>query len=299
MNAPLPTTIDDYLAQLRATLRDADPALVQDALYDAEEYLRGELAEHPDEPEAAVIARVASSYGAPAEVAEIYRDTETRVVRALAAPRAEPRPGALGRFFAVAADPRTWGALFYLLLSLATGIVYFTVAVTGLSLSAGLLVLIIGIPFLLLFLGVTRVLSLVEGRLVEVMLGVRMPRRPLYADRTRPWTARIGELVKDPRTWSTLFYQVLMLPLGVGYFTVTVTMLALSFGLIAGSIVQGLAGLGIGDFELQTYPAWLGELWMQPVFFAAGVLILFGFLHFARGLGKLHGAVAKALLVKA
>ena len=40
----LPTTIPQYLAQLRAALEGADPAMVQDALYDAEEYLRSELA---------------------------------------------------------------------------------------------------------------------------------------------------------------------------------------------------------------------------------------------------------------
>ena len=59
MNAtqqPLPTTIPDYLAQLRTALAGADAALVQDALYDAEEYLRSELAEHPDQTEAEVIA---------------------------------------------------------------------------------------------------------------------------------------------------------------------------------------------------------------------------------------------------
>ena len=43
MNAP--RTIPEYLDQLRAALAGADPALVQDALYDAEEYLRSELAE--------------------------------------------------------------------------------------------------------------------------------------------------------------------------------------------------------------------------------------------------------------
>ena len=42
---PLPTTIPEYLEQLRAALRGADPAMVQDALYDAEEYLRAELSD--------------------------------------------------------------------------------------------------------------------------------------------------------------------------------------------------------------------------------------------------------------
>jgi uncharacterized membrane protein len=40
----LPTSIPEYLEQLRAALSGADPAMIQDALYDAEEYLRSELA---------------------------------------------------------------------------------------------------------------------------------------------------------------------------------------------------------------------------------------------------------------
>ncbi len=40
MTAALPTTIPAYLEQLRRSLAGADPALIQDALYDAEEYLR-------------------------------------------------------------------------------------------------------------------------------------------------------------------------------------------------------------------------------------------------------------------
>ncbi len=62
-----------------------------------------------------------------------------------------------------------------------------------------------------------RLLSLVEGRLIEVMLGERMPRRPLYADRERPLLTRIGAMFTDPRTWSTQLYFLLMLPLGIVY----------------------------------------------------------------------------------
>ena len=38
MNIALPSTIPAYLAQLRRSLEGADPAMIQDALYDAEEY---------------------------------------------------------------------------------------------------------------------------------------------------------------------------------------------------------------------------------------------------------------------
>ena len=156
----LPTTIPEYLDQLRSALTGADPAMVQDAMYDAEEYLRSELAEQAGKSEAEVIASVASSYGAPEEVAEIYRDTEVTVNRALRAPTPPKRKSVLGKFFGVLVDPRTYGALFYMLLSLATGIVYFTVVTTGMSMSIGLLVLIIGIPLLLMFMGMYRVMTL-------------------------------------------------------------------------------------------------------------------------------------------
>ena len=54
---------------------------------------------------------------------------------------------------------------------------YFTWAVVGASLSVSLLILIIGVPLLVLFLGSIRALAFIEGRMVEVLLGVRMPRR--------------------------------------------------------------------------------------------------------------------------
>jgi putative sensor protein/HAAS domain-containing protein len=300
---PLPTTIPDYLAQLRVALAGADPALVQDALYDAEEYLRSELAEHPDQSEAEVIAAVAGSYGAPEEVAGIYRDTEVKVQTALRAPPPPARTSALGRFFGVAADPRTYGAMFYSILALATGIFYFTWVVAGISMSAGLSLIIIGIPFVILFLGSVRLLSLVEGRIVEVMLGERMPRRPVYADRDRPVLTRIGEMFTDPRTWSTLLYMLAMLPLGILYFTLATTLLATSLTLV---VAPPLAALGAFDGwsmsgSLVSYwePGSTLDVWELPIAFACGVVLLFATLHLLRGIGRMHGAIAKQLLVKA
>jgi len=298
MNAALPTTIPAYLEQLRRALAGADPALVQDALYDAEEYLRSELGENPGKSEAEVIASVAGSYGAPEEVADIYRDTEAKVQTALRPPAPAPRRSALGRFFGVAADPRTYGALFYMLLALATGIFYFTWTVTGASLSAGLAVLIIGIPFTILFIGSTRILSLVEGRIVEVMLGERMPRRPLYSERGKPLMQRIGAMFTDPRTWSTLLYFLAMLPLGIAYFTIVVTLLSVSLAFIAAPVAV-LFGLGRGEIwvdqiNLVPHVDWW---WQLPLLFVAGVALLFATLHLARGIGRLHGLFAKHLLV--
>lgn len=297
MDAALPTSIPAYLDRLRAALAGADPALVQDALYDAEEYLRAELAEHPGKSEAEVIAAVAGSYGAPDEVADIYRETEAKVQVALRPPPPPARRSALGAFFGVAVDPRTYAALFYLLLSLATGIFYFTWVVTGFSVSLGMAVTVIGAPLLILFFASVRVLSLVEGRLVEVMLGERMPRRPLHAGPEQPLLNRIGELFTDPRMWSTLLYFVLMLPLGIVYFTLVVVLLAVSlaFLLCPLALLPGLhMNVWMFGFDVpQAAP------WLLPAFSVAGLLLLFATLHVARGIGRLHGRLAKHLLVKA
>ena len=87
MNRSAPRSIDQYLRQLREELAGADSALIQDALYDAEEYLRAEVAAHPDKSESDVLELIASTYGAPDEVASAYRDTEIKVKAAMATPR--------------------------------------------------------------------------------------------------------------------------------------------------------------------------------------------------------------------
>ena len=296
MNRPAPRSIDQYLEQLRDALKSEDPALVQDALYDAEEYLRAEVAQHAGKSEADVLELIASTYGAPDEVAEAYRTTE-KTVRAATRPVPPPaRRTLIGRFFGVYADSRAWSAIFYMLLALATGIFYFTVAVTGLSMSAGLAILIIGVPFFLAFIGLTRVLSLVEGRIVEGLLGVRMPRRPLRSTQGLTFGARIKEMLVDRRTWTTILYMLLMLPLGICYFVAAVAGVAVSVGAIVAPAIAALHSTGYIDGDVQfngTVLTWLDAL----PYTVLGVLTLTAFMHLARFVGGLHGNLARALLL--
>lgn len=289
--------VEQYLAALRESLRGADPALIQDALYDAEEHLRAELAQAPaGDSESDVLARIVTSYGAPEEVADAYRANEVKVRAALRTPQPAPRSTAFGRFFGVYLDPRAYLSLLYLTLCLMTGIVYFTFAVTGLSMSAGLAILIIGIPFFLLFIGASRGVALAEGRLVEAMLGTRMPRRPVYPDRQGPWYARIVDMLTDRRTWTTLIYLLMMLPLGVFYFTFVVVGITVSVAVTMAPIFMLLYHFGIVQID--------GELHMEyphpallPLMSILGIVLLTITLHLARGLGNLHGLLAKNLLV--
>jgi uncharacterized membrane protein len=302
MNRSAPRSIDQYLRQLREELAGADSALIQDALYDAEEYLRAEVAAHPDKSEADVLELIASTYGAPDEVATAYRDTEVKVKAAMATPRKEAK-SAMGRFFGVFLDPRTYTSLFLMLLGLPRGIIYFVLAVTGLSLSAGFSVLIIGVPFFLMFTAICRVVSLAEGRLIEAMTGVRMPRRPVYQGTALGFWARIGEMLKDPRTWTTIAYFVLMLPMGILYFVIAVAGLSVSLSLTALPIigVLGQAGwFGLGGVEVfsTAQPEWVFHTGFAiPLLGLAGVLLLTSLMHLARGTGKLQAMFAKSMLV--
>ncbi|MHC1783094.1 MAG: sensor domain-containing protein [Anaerolineaceae bacterium] len=165
----------------------------------------------------------------PASVRHLPRPS----VRMITAP---PLPA----FLAVFSDPAAWGSLLYMLVSLVTGIIYFTWAVTGISLSVGLLVLIISLPFIGLFFLSVRGLALVEGRIVEALLGVRMPRRPIFLDSKLSWWGRFKVLFTSKHTWLAMVYMILMLPLGVIYFSVFVTLISLALELYrrpAGAVV--------------------------------------------------------------
>ena len=302
MTRNAPRSIDQYLKALREELAGEDAALIQDALYDAEEYLRAEVAAHADKSESDVLELIASTYGAPDEVASAYRDTEVKVRAAMATPRKEPK-SAWGRFFGVFLDPRAYTSLFFMFLALATGIVYFVLAVTGLSLSVGFSVLIIGVPFFLIFMAVCRVVSLAEGRLIEAMTGARMPRRPVYQGTALGFWARIGEMLKDRRTWTTIAYFLSMLPIGIIYFVLAVAGLSISLTLIALPIAvvlsqAGWFGISASEVFSTAQPEWIFNTGFGiPILGVAGVLLLTSLMHLARGIGRLHAMYAKAMLV--
>jgi uncharacterized membrane protein len=299
MPAHQPETVADYLAQLRRALKGAPAGLIADALADCEDHLNNEIAQNPDLKEPQILAGVIETYGTPDEIAEEYRDMEDTISTPFPQPESRGEERRFG-FFNVVSDPRTYGALLYMLLSLATGIFYFTWTVTGISLSFGLAILIIGVPFALLFVASIRVLSHVEGRIVEALLGVRMPRRlPAGPAADEGLWTKIKETFTDIRTWSSMFYMLLMLPLGITYFVVGVVGLSVSLGVTAGSIyslVTGESHIQIGDAPyLQHFLHTAPGLFVLALL---GILLFFVVLHVARAIGWVHGKIAEGLLVR-
>jgi uncharacterized membrane protein len=289
----------EYLDSLERALSGSDPATVRDAGVDAEEHLRSALeaaeAEAPDVPEDELIRGIIEDYGTPEEVADAYRRIEKYSTPVLAGKRKNGDRSAAAKFFGVLVDPRAYGAMFYMLFSLLTGIIYFTWAVTGLSLSAGFAVMIFGIPFFGLFLLSVQGLMLVEGRIIEALSGIRMPRRPVAARKGLGAWRKFVELVRDKRTWTSILYMVLQLFFGIMHFTVTVTLLSFSLSFLLRPVLEYSFDVPMMQIRQTSY--WTPG-WFMPFMVLFGALLLVVTLHAARGMTRLHGKWAKFMLVR-
>jgi hypothetical protein len=113
-------------------------------------------------------------------------------------------------------------------------------------------------------------------------------------------------MLKDVRTWTTLLYLLLMLPVGIIYFTVAVTALSAGLALAAtpflvvaqrlGLLTQATAlaeDVPIGDIALAQH-----SLLSALLLGVLGVLIVTLLMHVARGVARGHARLAKALLVE-
>ena len=182
-----------------------------------------------------------------------------------------------------------------MLLSLPLGILYFTWAVTGLSLSLGLAILIFGLVFFLFFLSTVRAVARVECRIVEALLGERMPRRPSVVPPQGTWTERLKFWTTDRRTWLTILYMILRLPLGIVYFVVVITLLSFAFSFTVGPFAQ----LFFDYPMIQAFGnSYYLPFWAFPGLWLLGALTLLLLMHVARGLGRLHAQLAKAMLAR-
>ncbi|MBN2070124.1 MAG: sensor domain-containing protein [Candidatus Krumholzibacteriota bacterium] len=291
--------INEYLASLKKALAGCDPATVQDALSDAEEHfwtaLNQAREESPDISEQEVIAAEIEKFGPPGEIASAYMEIESRIRPAMNVQSGTVKKSASARFFGVFTDPRAYGALFYMFFSLFLGIFYFTWTVSGLSISIGVMILIIGLPFFGFFLMSVRGIALVDGRIIEALLGERMPRRPIYSKRPENWRDRLIFLFTDPLVWKTVVYNIMMLPLSILYFTLTITSISISLTLILRPVLEYVFHLPM--IQNNDWSYWTPG-YLMPVAVALGILWFFLTLHMARGLGRMQARIAKNMLVR-
>jgi hypothetical protein len=95
--------------------------------------------------------------------------------------------------------------------------------------------------------------------------------------------------------------MVLMLPLGIIYFTAMVTFLSVGLAFTFAPILYVFADrryVNVSMDDISIGFMYLPPVVSLPLMLLLGVLLTFATLHLARGVGYLHGQLAKHLLVK-
>ena len=291
--------VKGYLANLKKELGgSADPALVQDALSDAETHLstalEEELSRNPDLSEEDILSPIIEKYGRPSEVAAAYLMVEPYISPALARAVRSDKRSIWGKYFGVLTEARAWSAFFYMLIAFIPGILFGGWALFGGLISAFSLLFIIGLPIFGLFLLSLRGIVLLEGRIVEALLGVRMPRRPKFIQKGLSWSDRYIALVKDKYSWRALVYTLLLLPLGLFYSAFFSLLFVFSLSFITSPVLELVFRIPLDLFGDNVFT----PVWLLPIVCVAGFMLLPLVFHLAKLVGKVHGRFAKSMIVR-
>ena len=119
----------------------------------------------------------------------------------------------------------TAGSIVYLLLSFPLGLIYFLIAVIGLSVGLGTIAIWVGLPILFVTLVAIRGMAALERQLVVGLLHFPIPSRPArHSETRRTFIQYLRDMLRDQYTWTSLLYMILKLPLGIVSFTLALTL---------------------------------------------------------------------------
>jgi len=182
-------------------------------------------------------------------------------------------------FFGVYGNAKTYTSLVYLLLTFPLGIAFFVYAITGFSVSLGLIFTFVGIFLVYIFLWSK---PYYEGTLLRKALN------------------SLG----DSRIWKTLLYFLFpAMPFGIAAFTIVVTLLSVSLGAISFPIVYVVEIFRGNYFEWVYFvfdnwaPTWLKFvlLILIPI---VGFFLLTATLHLTNTLALAHGRMVRGILIR-
>src|SRR5471030_123921 len=95
-------------------------------------------------------------------------------------------------------------------------VITFTLTLTGLGLSIGLLpAFLLGLPVLVATVYLVHGMAIMERRRAMVFMDVDLPARPMVAKPAQSWLRRCAALTVPPEFWKEACYSLLLLPLGV------------------------------------------------------------------------------------
>jgi hypothetical protein len=281
--------INAYLSQLRLELQGQPAGFIQDVLCDAESHLYDALDENTPED----IQDIINSYGSVADIASNYIQLEADTQEYLNG-RDNKSPRFNG-FFAPLLRPADYKSLGYFFIASPLSIAYFGWLVVF-GVPSFLLSLVgIGIPLLALFLKIQCHVALFEGQLVDLLLGVRMPRRATQLNSSRASGKGVVQsamrAIESPRGWKVTLYTLIQLPLSATYFCLGCLLFIGSLAVIATPVIDPIIHHYSPHLLVDIQWYWF------PVTTLVGMVGLTLSLHISRTLAMLHSSVATYLLI--
>jgi signal transduction histidine kinase len=190
-------------------------------------------------------------------------------------------------------DIRVWKAAVYLPLTFGLAVGWFVILVAGVSVSAALTIVWVGLLGFALLDVLLRGGSMLDRKLVGWVYGVRIPNpyRPIQGKKLRD-TAKI--MITDPATWKDLAYQVVRIPLAFCYFVVSAVMWGFTSMFLAAPLLSTADDSPVINIDLITYEvdSVAKGLALVPI----GVLAFVVCLYVVKAMSIVDLAVAKALL---
>ena len=183
----------------------------------------------------------------------------------------------------------------FLIVNLPIGIAAFVAAVTGLAVGVSLLIVWVGIPLLVLALGIARGFAQLERARIRAC-----EQRPLppvyYRSQDGNLGRRLLAVLRDPQYWRDLAHAVVAFPVRIFTWVVLVTWVATAVGGI-GYITYGWALERVPDNEslwelIGIDSAATGVL----LYLALGLIFLVTLPYVARGLAAMEAGLGRAML---
>jgi len=190
--------------------------------------------------------------------------------------------------FGPATRTQTYLNVLYHLLAFPLGIAYFVFLITGVSLGAGLLILLIGFPILYVVLAVCRALGALERWMARSVLNVRVP-TPLPPPAGSGLWQAFKAVIVDVQTWKTFCYLLLKFPFGILSFVVVVTALTTSVALILAPLTYGVTTIDFGAWQVDSKDE-------AAVWCLVGFVLLILSMHLMNWLARIWGRFAQIML---
>ncbi|WP_165913123.1 sensor domain-containing protein [Tamaricihabitans halophyticus] len=202
---------------------------------------------------------------------------------------------ATSEYDGVRRTPSIPGAVAYLLLGLPLGIFWFVLFVTLFLVGLTTSIIWVGVPILMLAAVLLKAAAMLERRRVNLLLGgyIADPYRPLPSGMRAYWKARTA----DPASWRDLSYFLLLLPVGVIGFALTLVPWAIGLGWLFLPIYFRFLPTGSWRFPDWDQPWVIVDSTMEALPWAGlGLLITAVAIVLTRAFSRLQLGLARALL---